>query len=68
MLTSLSAPVDLPLDLGGPDLVTRDALSSFLGEFCTDHTFCLDLFNDHAIVPARLICVTIAGMSFAPTC
>ena len=51
MLTSPSAPVDLSLDLGGPDLVTRDALSSFLGEFCTDYTFCLDLFNDHALVP-----------------
>ena len=52
MLTSLSVPVDLSLDLGGLDLVTRDALSSFLCERCTDYTFCLDLFNDHAIVPA----------------
>jgi hypothetical protein len=48
------------------DSSARDALSSFLYECYNNDMFCLDLFNDHAIPPPSVTCVTISGMPYSP--
>ena len=50
ILTSILAPVDLSQKLWDSDVGARDALSSFIIEYCLNDAFCFHFRNDHTII------------------
>ena len=62
----ISAPEDLSPKLQVPDAAARDALSSFLDEYCVNDIFYIDFLNVHAIVCDSCDVLMVGGMPFIP--